>query len=324
MPDKISVIIPTYNCAKYLEESIESVLAQTGADFEVIVVDDGSTDNTSEVLSRYKTDARIKTTCQPNSGPGAARNSGINLSEGDYLCFLDADDVMEPGSLSSRVEALTAAPDIAMVFSDYTLKHDENDYIRGYLGHNHFIEYFKSALAPSTLGCTLFNNRFTELFYSFSPHPIWTGTVMLRKSVAASVGFFRTDISVGEDSDYWMRIVERHRFAYIDKATAVYNHYRSSLTKDTEKYCRERIRRLKSIPFTSTALATTFNRNISEAYCHLGYHHYRHNGRMRSAGCYLLGLRYNFRNVPCLKGLLANMLPPGLARNIKGLLAALR
>lgn len=324
MPGKVSVILPTFNCAKYLDESIESVLSQTGADFEIIVIDDGSTDNTSEVLGKYKTDARIKTIHQPNSGPGAARNSGINCSEGDYLCFLDADDVMEPGSLRSRLEALTAAPDIAMVFSDYTLQHDENNFIREYLGHNHFIDYFKSALAPSPLECTLFNSRFTELFYRFSPHPIWTGTVMVRKSVTAAVGFFRTDISVGEDTDYWMRIVEHHRFAYIDKATAVYKHYRSSLTKDTEKYCRERIRRLKSIPFTSTTLATTFNRNISEAYCHLGYHHYRHNGRLQSAGCYLLGLRYNLRNTPCLKGLLATLMPPALTKNIKALLAALR
>lgn len=324
MSDKVSVIIPTYNCARYLDESIASVLAQSHTNFEIIVVDDGSTDNTGEVLGKYKSNVRIKTVYQQNMGVGEARNTGMRLSEGEYICFLDSDDVLEPESLSTRVGVLAAEGSVAMVFTDYSLRHDERESISQYLSQNRFLEFFNNALAPSPQSCTFFNDSFTELFYSFSPHPIWTGTVMLRKSVIDSVGFFRGDIPIGEDTDYWLRIAERSQIAYLDKQTAVYNHYRSSITKDTKKYCIERIRRLKSIPSASQAISAAIQRNISDTYCHLGYHYYQHNFRLLSAYNYMLGLRFNMHNALCLKGLVACSMPHCLSRGVKALLTSAR
>ena len=321
MPDKISVIIPAYNCGRYLDQSIASVLAQTYTNFEIIVVDDGSTDNTSEVLGTYKKNTRVKSIYQRNMGVGEARNTGIRLSKGEYVCFLDSDDELEPESLSTRYEVLAAVGDIAMVFTDYTLMNDENEPVSHYLQHNRFLEFFNVALAPSPKGCTFFNDHFIERFYSFSPHPIWTGTVMLRKSVVDSTGFFRTDIAVGEDTDYWLRIAEKHRFAYISRPTAIYNHYRSNLTKDTQRYCEARISRLKSIPLATNAIKAAIHRNISDTHCHLGYHYYRNNCRLLSAYNYLQGLRYNAHNTLCFKGLVACSMPHFLSRNIKALLA---
>lgn len=324
MPDKISVIIPAYNCGRYLDESITSVLAQTWTNFEIIVVDDGSTDNTSEVLDTYKADARIKSVYQKNMGVGEARNRGMRLSEGEYICFLDADDVLEPESLGARHDVLAAGENIAMVFSDYTLRHDGNHSLPQHLHHKGFTEFFSSALVPSPPGCMMFNDRFIELFYDFSPHPIWTGTVMLRRSVIDSVGFFRTDIALGEDTDYWLRIAEKHRFAYIDKPTAVYNHYRSNLTNDTRRYCEARLGRLKSIPLASHALKEAVHRNISDTHCHLGYHYYQNNSRLLAAFNYLLGLRYNAHNTLCFKGLAACSVPHCLSRGVKAVFASAR
>jgi len=85
MNPKVSVIIPTYNCARYIPEAIESVLNQTYKDFEIIVVDDGSTDNTKEVLNRYIIENLIKYIYQNNQGPGAARNTGIKAAKGEYV-----------------------------------------------------------------------------------------------------------------------------------------------------------------------------------------------------------------------------------------------
>ena len=94
---RVDVIIPVYNSVETVAESVESALGQTFTDFEVIVVDDGSTDASAEVLSRYG--ARIKVLAQPNRGLSAARNAGVRLGTAEYVAFLDADDIWEPEML---------------------------------------------------------------------------------------------------------------------------------------------------------------------------------------------------------------------------------
>jgi glycosyltransferase involved in cell wall biosynthesis len=306
----------------YIDEAIGSVLAQSNTNFEIVIVDDGSTDNTFEVLSKYSAHPQINCVYQQNKGPGAARNAGMRHSKGKYICFLDADDILEPESLCSRHQVLAANENVAMVFTDYTLRHTENDHVRRYLQHSNFLEYFKSALAPSPQNYSLFNNRFSDLFFSFSPHPIWTGTVMLKKSVIESVGLFRTDISVGEDTDYWMRIAAQHEIAYIDQPTAVYNHCRSHLTKNTEKCCRDRITRLKKLPISAHIRKSTIQKNISDAYFQLGYHYHKNNKRRVAAVCYLYGLLYNYKNTKCIKSLFVNLLPSCVIKNIKIIMSA--
>ena len=113
---KVSVIIPAYNAARYLPEAIDSVLTQTYQDCEIILVDDGSTDDTAEVVSRYGT--RVTYVQQSNQGVGAARNTGIDLARGDYLVFQDADDVLLPGKLEVQASFLDQHPDVDAVFSD--------------------------------------------------------------------------------------------------------------------------------------------------------------------------------------------------------------
>ena len=95
---KISVILPVYNCQEYIEKSITSVLNQTFSDFELIIVNDGSTDNTSEIISQF-TDSRVKIINQSNQGPGAARNNALKIAEGDYIMYLDSDDWFCPNAL---------------------------------------------------------------------------------------------------------------------------------------------------------------------------------------------------------------------------------
>src|SRR5919107_192619 len=105
--DLVSVVIPCYNQAHFLSEAIESVLAQTYPYFEIIVVDDGSTDNTSEVAGRY---SGVRCIRQDNQGLSGARNSGLRHSKGEYLVFLDADDRLLPQALEVGLECLRAYP----------------------------------------------------------------------------------------------------------------------------------------------------------------------------------------------------------------------
>lgn len=101
---KVSVIIPTYNRARYVSEAIDSVLAQTFSDYEIIVVDDGSTDNTRDVIHAYEMQkVNIRYVTQANSGPGAARNNGLRTAEGDWIAFLDSDDIWHPQKLEYQM-----------------------------------------------------------------------------------------------------------------------------------------------------------------------------------------------------------------------------
>jgi glycosyltransferase involved in cell wall biosynthesis len=114
---QVSVIIPTYNCQDYLIEAIESVLSQTDCDFELIVIDDGSTDQTRTVLQPYHN--RLRYIYQPNQGVATARNHGIRQSRGDLIAFLDADDYFLPNKLAAQVARFEAEPDLGIVHSGW-------------------------------------------------------------------------------------------------------------------------------------------------------------------------------------------------------------
>ena len=112
---RVSVIIPTYNSARFVVQAVESVLAQTYSDFEVIVVDDGSTDNTPVALAGYR--QKIRYLHQENRGPSAARNAGYRASQGDYVLFLDSDDLIPPDTLERQVSFLNDHPEFGLVYS---------------------------------------------------------------------------------------------------------------------------------------------------------------------------------------------------------------
>src|SRR5688572_21897696 len=113
-PSLVSVIIPAYNAALYIGETIQSILAQTYADWEIIIINDGSTDNTPEILKKH-TDKRISVINRENGGVASARNEGLLKSKGEYVVFFDADDLMSPEFLQSRVNVLRNKKEIGFV-----------------------------------------------------------------------------------------------------------------------------------------------------------------------------------------------------------------
>jgi glycosyltransferase involved in cell wall biosynthesis len=118
MHKKVSVIIPAFNAAAYIRKSVESVLAQTYQNFEVIVIDDGSTDGTAEIVKSF-VDKRIKYFYQENKGLSGARNAGFGLSSGEYLIFLDSDDLLEPACLEKSVAFLDKKQEFGAVYFNY-------------------------------------------------------------------------------------------------------------------------------------------------------------------------------------------------------------
>lgn len=178
--DLVTVIIPVYNGRQYLPEAIESALAQTYPAIEVIVIDDGSTDDSRDVALRYA--PRVQALRQDHGGLGAARNTAIAKATGQYLGFLDADDIWLPGKLDLQIRALDAEPAVDMVF-----------------GH---VEEF---ISPDLDDATRRTLRPHE-----SPLPgVFAGTMVIRRSSFDRVGLFETGWQVGEFVDWYARAKER-------------------------------------------------------------------------------------------------------------------
>ncbi len=204
---KYSVVIPLYNKEKYIARAIESVLAQTHTDFELIVIDDGSTDGGAAAAEAYA-DARLRVIRQNNAGVSAARNTGIAAACCDYIGFLDADDAWMPGFLSSMQQLIETFPGAGA----YSCCFDsvEKD---GSRRSHHARE---SELQSSR--CALINDYFESAMRSYL---ITSSSVIIPKQVFQKVGAFNPAIRRGEDRDMWRRIALEYPMAYLNEAQAV-------------------------------------------------------------------------------------------------------
>ncbi len=182
----LSVIIPAYNVGKYLSAAIDSALAQTLEDIEIIVVNDGSTDDTEAVLERYRHQARVTSITQANQGVAAARNAGIALATGRYIGCLDGDDLWHPTKAAKHVALMDANEDLDMSFS-WLREIDEQGEETG----------ARPETAQDFPGFEDF--LFTNLTFTGS-------TVVLRRSALDQVGAFDSELRSCEDHEMWIRI----------------------------------------------------------------------------------------------------------------------
>jgi glycosyltransferase involved in cell wall biosynthesis len=201
--------MPVYNGARYVGDAVESVLAQTFTDFELVIVNDCSTDATPQILAGIG-DARVVVVHnERNLGPTGAANRGLAIARGELVAHLDADDLAERERLAEQVRFLDGHPDIAAVGSWYR-KIDENGRS---LGER------RLPVQPAALAWGL-------LFYS----PVVHSAVMYRRAVVLEVGGYRVQYRYASDFDLWSRIAERHRLATIPKRLVDYRIVSGSLT----------------------------------------------------------------------------------------------
>ena len=207
----VSVIIPAYNTEKYIRRAIDSVLAQTHPAAEIIVVDDGSTDGTPEIVQSYGPPVRY--IYQANAGPGAARNAGIRAAQGDWIAFLDSDDEWLSEKLHVQMNLLHRNPDLLWATSNF---------IRCLCDENRRGPELEPARAQRLL-----NGK--EFFPSyFTAYPLGGGgctdTLIIHRSVFATVGEFPTEYCHAEDIEFWCRIAFRWpRIAYSPQPLAIYH-----------------------------------------------------------------------------------------------------
>ncbi|MCC6544913.1 MAG: glycosyltransferase [Nitrospirae bacterium] len=251
---KVSVIIPTYNREKYIVETLESVFAQTFTDFEVIVIDDGSTDHTADILKPYL--GRIIYMQKENGGPGSARNVGLKVVKGEYIAFLDSDDLWLANKLDIQVKFMDHHPEAGLVFTDYEVFCEDET------GKD--IESRKVLIQGD-------DYSFRRLFQrNFIP----TLTVIIRKSCINNVGLFdeSKELIVGEDYELWLRIAMRYGIGHIHEITARYREHSNNIVgAGLEKNYAMHLRVINKILARYGEIPHEFNINMSEYYRNFYY-----------------------------------------------------
>lgn len=197
---KVSINIPVYNGQDYISETLESVLNQTYNDFEIIIVNDGSSDNSEGTIKGFK-DPRIKYFYQHNQGIGLARNRAIRESSGEYIAFLDQDDLWLPAKLEEEIALFERDPDIGLVFCDTVFFNRNEELFR----------YYDKKKPPEG---RVFGQLLKKYFLSLE-------TVMIRRNVLDKTGLF-PDYMMAEEYNLFLRIAYWFAFAYVDKPLAKY------------------------------------------------------------------------------------------------------
>lgn len=206
----VSVVIPVFNGERYIAEAINSIIQQTYNKIEIIVVDDGSKDNTAEIVKAFN---QVRYIYQENQGVSAGRNIGMSVAGGDYLAFLDADDLYIPEKVEKQVDILKNNPDVDVVYND-GIEADKNKRI---------INILKSEC--------VFENRLDFaaflLFRQIIPVP---ASIMIRRKCIEDKIFYNKKYKQAEDYEYIIRLALRYKFKYIPEPLYIYRRHENNLT----------------------------------------------------------------------------------------------
>lgn len=219
----ISVIIHTYNNEKFIGETIESVLSQTYKDYEIIIVDDGSTDNTRAALLPYMD--KIRYHYKENGGIASAKNAGIKLSKAKFIAFFDHDDLWVPDKLKMQMEYFKKNPQAGLVYSKYiTFKNGKKLRTRPKKGYSGWI--FAKLLSKSI---------------------IQTSTVMVKKECLDAIGPFDESFALADEYDLFLRIARKFQCGFIDKELTKYRVHDSNASRNDFLFDKENLRVYKRV-----------------------------------------------------------------------------
>ena len=205
----VSVVIPCYQQSRFLAEAIESALTQTYTPSEIIVIDDGSPDDTATVAAQYAT---VRYVYQQNRGLSAARNAGLNCASGGYVTFLDADDRLLPHALETGASYLDTSPSLAFVAGGHRLISEDGSPLPGPKQGRVVKDCYRQLMHHNFIGCH--------------------NSVMYRRDVLLIVGGFDETLPAGEDWDTYLRIAQRFPIHCHDEIVAEYRQHSSNITRD--------------------------------------------------------------------------------------------
>lgn len=224
----VSVVIPTYNRARFLPGAIASIRQQSVPCAEIVVVDDGSTDDTAAVLASLG--EGIRHIRQANAGPAAARNRGIREARGEFVAFLDTDDRWLPEKIARQLQVMASHPAVALVSADMAIEDEHGarmvDSNFAKRGLRAFFEQLDGAPVPEA------PRRLLQLNF------INTSTVLARREVLLELDCFDTRLRYGEDLELWLRIAARHPIACVPSVQEIRVEHSSNVTKSIEPMLR--------------------------------------------------------------------------------------
>jgi glycosyltransferase involved in cell wall biosynthesis len=289
----VSVIVPTYNYAEFIGEAIKSVLDQTIQDFEILVIDDGSTDNTKEVVLSFGD--KVRYFYQSQQGPAKARNKGIVESKGEYIAFLDADDVWLPSKLEKQVNLFRSNPKLGMVVTDNFLFDDAGIY-REYVNK-------KGYLITGDVVANIFINS-----------GVVTPTVMVRREVFDKVGLFEENLYIAEDDNMWIRIAAEYDVDIVDESLAKIRDHRGRTMRVSDKLIESVEKNIELLsskygPKVASRIKPLAAKKYNQIYFSQGYGQFE-NGNYRQARAYFRkALKVNPGNKKTMIYIIATYIP---------------
>ena len=298
----ISVIIPTYNSDKYISEAIHSVLRQTCTEYEIIVIDDGSTDSTRQIIENNF--PQIRYFYIPNQGVSKARNYGIQRARGEFIAFLDADDLWLPEKLGKQLKLFMADQELMLAFTAHRVFND-----------NGFKDLNFSKNERLMKGDVVKN----IFLYSH----VTTSTVMVRRQVFQEIGYFEENLKAAEDDNLWMRIALKFRIHLLDEVLVHYRWTENSLSRSEYNLLDGVLKNIdlieKKYPDLRKRLGrATIRRKMSNIYAYYGYY-------LFNIGNYAMSRRYYFRSIalyPKINRLIycfISMFPPAIIEKTRSI-----
>ncbi len=232
----VSVVIPTYNRAKMLTDAVESVLRQTHPVDEIIVIDDGSTDNTPATIEQFGD--KLRYIRQANAGPSTARNRGVAEAHGDFIAFQDSDDHWTPNKIATQLDFLSTHPRVEVVFGLMADVHTAADELIPVMRNQFVYDQLRRAngVVENMLGLLLLDNM------------IPTPTVLMRRACFDRIGGFDPNLHIAEDFDLWLRAAAEFQFGFIDDILLKRRRHEGNLINESATRLHYRLQVLERLP----------------------------------------------------------------------------
>ena len=292
----ISVVIPLYNKENQIADTIRSVLAQTCQEYEIVIVDDGSTDRSVDVIKSIK-DSRIRIIQQTNAGVSAARNRGIEETRGEFIAFLDADDEWKTDYLSTQMNLVKKYPHCDIFATNYEFRDSQGKVFPTIINRLPFIQN---------------DGELTNYFEvaSCSHPPLWTSAVMVRKQAILSIGGFPVGVKSGEDLLTWARLSTNYKIAYCKETKVLFRVEGYRITEKPKRIPAEndvvgrglKLLLIEKHPKHIKAYISLWHKMRSSIYLRL-------NMRRKSIHEAIIGLSYDLLNYKLYVYIFLNLIP---------------
>ena len=304
-PVRVSIIMPCYNAARFIGEAVASVIDQTEVSWELLVVDDGSTDGSGDVVRRIA-DPRVRLISQENAGVSAARNAGLSESRGEFVAFLDADDRMRPERLRAALDVFDRHPFLDLVVHDFVrFEHDSGRYLPSQF---ELVTSWRSMPSKAdgtehtriVEGCAVLAHPYLQ------PTFIWTQNVLIR-SARARASAFPVGVRICEDAWYLYRVMPGARLAIVPQVLVELRRHDANSFSDPTSVLQPLLAMFAALQkerFSGPVVAK-YRDGEGQALINLGYHHRQQQEWKTAAGYYRRALRVPAFRAAALRGLLA-------------------